>query len=72
MVNMSLIDDATCDYPAIVEYFDKQGIQIEIDGQHPTGEDCIFDKTNGAWLGYASMFCNTHKSMDCEVCNPTL
>lgn len=43
-VNMSIVDDATQDYPAIVKYFDKQGIQIEIDGQHPTGEDCIFDK----------------------------
>jgi hypothetical protein len=41
---MSIVDDATQDYPAIVKYFDKQGIQIEIDGQHPTGEDCIFDK----------------------------
>lgn len=65
---MGVVDDAMQDYPAIVKYFDRQGVQIEIDGQHPTGEDCIFHKKSGAWLGYASMFCNTHECMECETC----
>ena len=62
------MDNATSDYPVIVNYFKKKGVEIEIDGYHPTGEDCIFNLKTKAWLGYTSMFCYEHECMECEVC----
>lgn len=61
-------EDAAKDFPVIVQHFEKQGIQIEIDCEHPTGEDCIFDRKTGAWLGYVSMYCYVHDCMECETC----
>lgn len=62
------MDDATSDFPPIVNFFRKSGVLITIDGYHPTGEDCIFNKITNEWLGYCSDFCYTHECMNCEDC----
>lgn len=61
-------NDSTKDHPNIIEYFDKQGIQIEIMAQHPLELDVIFDKVTDKWLGYVSDFCFNHNTMYCEKC----
>lgn len=61
-------NDSTNDHPYIVNYFIKQGINIEIQAQHPCSLDVIFDIKTGKWLGYVSDFCFIHNDMYCEIC----
>lgn len=70
MTQHLLMDDATKDYPNIVDYFKKQGKEIFIHGDHPVGDDVIFEKHTFEWLGYTTDYCLNHDEMFCEKCFP--